>query len=418
MPRTLHVTTDIVAASNVTAMGIPARSWAMLVVAVAAQAAGTVFVSTPAFLIPLLHTERGLTLAEAGTLAAAPTLGLVLTLIAWGALVDRIGERVVIAVGLALVALAALGAMLASGYVELGLFLLLGGAASGSTNAASGRLIVGWFPRERRGLAMGIRQMSQPLGVTVAALATPPLAEVSVPSAVALPLVLTAVLAVVSTVVLADPPRPPRTDAAATVNPYRTSGYLWRVHAVSALLVVPQFTLSTFGLVWMTVGLGLDAALAGILVGASQFVGAIGRILVGQLSDRVGSRVRPLRWVALAGIAGTGALALVAALATAVGVPTTIAACTLFVVATSVSVADNGLAFTSVAEVAGPFWSGRALGAQNTGQFAAASVVGPAVGALIGLAGYPIAFAVSAACALLAVPLVPRAAAEREHARQ
>ena len=33
-----------------------------------------------------------------------------------------------------------------------------------------------------------------------------------------------------------------------------------------------------------------------------------------------------------------------------------------------VTVADNGLAFTAVAEIAGPMWSGRALGVQNTGQ--------------------------------------------------
>ncbi|MDM4762838.1 MFS transporter [Galbitalea sp. SE-J8] len=389
----------------------------MLAVAVAAQAAGTVFVSTPAFLIPLLHTERGLSLAEAGTLAAAPTFGLVLTLIAWGALVDRVGERWVIAGGLALVAVAALGAALAPGYGALGAFLLVGGAASGSTNAASGRLIVGWFPRRRRGLAMGIRQMSQPLGVTIAALAIPPLAGFSIAAAIALPLALTALLAAASAVVIRDPARPPRTDAATTPNPYRASGYLWRVHGVSALLVVPQFTLSTFGLVWMTVGLGLAGPLAGLIVGASQFVGAIGRILVGQLSDRVGSRVRPLRWVALAGIAAMGLLAGAAALAGSLGPPAIVAACALFVVATTISVADNGLAFTSVAEVAGPFWSGRALGAQNTGQFVAASVVGPAVGALIGVAGYPVAFVASAVCALVAVPLVPTRAAETERAR-
>jgi MFS family permease len=83
------------------------------------------------------------------------------------------------------------------------------------------------------------------------------------------------------------------------------------------------------------------------------------------------------------------------------------------VIATTISVADNGLAFTSVAEVAGPFWSGRALGAQNTGQFIAASAVGPAIGALIGVAGYPLAFAVSAASAAIAVPFVPSRAAER-----
>ena len=384
----------------------------MLAVGVAAQAAGTVFVSTPAFLIPLLHTQRGLTLAEAGTIAAAPTFGLVLTLIAWGALVDRVGERWVIAGGLALVALAGVGAMLVQGYVGLGLLLLAGGAASGSTNAASGRVVVGWFPKQRRGLAMGIRQMSQPLGVTIAALAIPPLAQLSIAAAVVLPVAMTAVLAVTCALVIVNPPRPPRSEAAATGNPYRASGWLWRIHAVSALLVVPQFTLSTFGLVWMTVALGIAAPIAGLVVGVSQFVGALGRIGVGQLSDRVGSRVRPLRWVAIAGIGAMGLLA-----GSAAGGPGwAIASCALFVVATTISVADNGLAFTSVAEVAGPFWSGRALGAQNTGQFVAASAVGPAIGALITVAGYPIAFLVSAACAAVATPLIPSARDEAARA--
>ncbi len=40
----------------------------------------------------------------------------------------------------------------------------------------------------------------------------------------------------------------------------------------------------------------------------------------------------------------------------------------MLVLATVISVADNGLAFTSVAEIGGPFWAGRAMGAQNTAQ--------------------------------------------------
>ncbi|MCB8808828.1 hypothetical protein LJD48_28195, partial [Escherichia coli] len=57
----------------------------------------------------------------------------------------------------------------------------------------------------------------------------------------------------------------------------------------------------------------------------------------------------------------------------------------LLVIASVITVADNGLAFTSVAEAAGPYWSGRALGAQNTGQFLVAAIVPPAIGALIGV---------------------------------
>lgn len=385
------------------------RPWLMLGFGVLAQASSTVFVSTPAFLIPLLHSERGLSLAQAGLLASAPTLGLVLTLIAWGALSDRIGERWVIASGLALTALAGLGAMFVSSYLALGAFFLLGGMAAASPNAASGRVVIGWFPKERRGLAMGIRQMCQPLGVAIAAISIPLLAASGgVTAALVVPTVLCAVSAVLCAVGIVDPPRPPRKASAGEAahqltrwRPYRETSLLWRIHGVSMLLVVPQFTISTFGLVWLVTQLHFSSLAAGIVIGVSQFAGAIGRIGVGVLSDRVGSHLRPLRWVSLAAVA----VMLLMAVASALG---SVPAAVILIVAAVVTVADNGLAYTSVAEIAGPFWSGRALGAQNTGQFLAASVVGPAVGGLIGWLGYPIAFALVALCPAVATPLVPR----------
>jgi MFS family permease len=287
--------------------------------------------------------------------------------------------------------------------VLLGLAFLAGGMTSASTNAASGRVVVGWFPKERRGLAMGIRQMSQPLGVTLAAVTVPQLAEADgIRAALVLPVVLCAVLAVACAVGITNPPRPARSAVATggTANPYRAGGFLWRIHAVSVLLVVPQFTLSTYGLVWL-VGLGWSTAAAGLLVGASQFVGALGRILVGVWSDRAASRVGPLRVVAVSAAVVMAVMAFVDA--------THLAGAAVFlVVATSVTVADNGLAYTSVAEAAGPFWSGRALGAQNTGQFIAASAVGPGVGALVGAVGFAASFSIVAVLPLLALPLVPR----------
>lgn len=385
------------------------RPWLMLAFGVLAQASSTVFVSTPAFLIPLLHTERGLSLAQAGLLASTPTLGLVLTLIAWGALSDRIGERWVIASGLAVTALAAFAAMFVDSYIALGALFLVGGMASASPNAASGRVVIGWFPKERRGLAMGIRQMCQPLGVAVAALSIPLLAASGgIAAALVVPAVLCAVSAVLCAVGIVDPPRPPRRAAGgeqahpqAVWRPYRETSLLWRIHGVSMLLVVPQFTVSTFGLVWLVSQLHFSPLAAGVVIGVSQFAGAIGRIGIGVLSDRVGSHLRPLRWVSLCAV---GVMLLMAA-PSALG---STAAAVILIVAAIVTVADNGLAYTSVAEIAGPFWSGRALGTQNTGQFLAASVVGPAVGALIGWVGYPLAFALVALCPAVATPLVPR----------
>jgi MFS family permease len=115
----------------------------------------------------------------------------------------------------------------------------------------------------------------------------------------------------------------------------------------------------------------------------------------------VGSRLRPLRWVAVAGIP----LLLLTALAGELHLIPLVAAA--YVLASCVSVADNGLAFTSVAEIAGAHWSGRALGTQNTGQFLTAALAAPLVGLLIGVVGYSAAFALTALAPALAVPLVP-----------
>jgi MFS family permease len=380
------------------------RPWLMLAVGVLAQASASVVQSTPAFLIPLLHGERGLPLAEAGLLAAAPNVGVLLTLVLWGAATDRWGERGVLVLGLLLTAIATVGAIFAQGYVALGIAFLVAGMGSACASSASGRVVIGWFPAERRGLAMGIRQMAQPLGVGIAAIAVPALvASGSLPPALVFGAAFTGIMAAICAVFIVNPPRPARaTDAEGRpANPYRGDRTLVRIHLVSALLVVPQYVLATFGLVWLIVDQGWTPLVAGALVAISQIVGAIGRIGAGVLSDRVGSRLRPLRWVALAGIplllltAGAGELHIAPLVAVS------------YLLASCVSVADNGLAFTAVAEIAGSHWSGRALGAQNTGQFLAAAAVAPLVGALIGVVGYSLAFVLIALAPLAAVPLVP-----------
>jgi hypothetical protein len=75
--------------------------------------------------------------------------------------------------------------------------------------------------------------------------------------------------------------------------------------------------------------------------------------------------------------------------------------------ATIVTVADNGLAFTAVAERAGPFWSGRSLGVHNTAQYVTAAVCAPTAGATITWLGYPATFALAALFPMLAIGLVP-----------
>lgn len=375
----------------------------MLSIALFATMFANVFINGVAFLIPTLHADFGLDLALAGLISAMPKFGMVPTLIPWGYVVDRAGERFVLWVGSALTAAAALGAALSSSLVVMGAFLFLGGMAAASSNSASGRLVVGWFPAEQRGLAMGIRQTAQPLGVGLGALVMPQLAQSrGIGAALMFPAAVCALAALVCMVAVIDPPRPPRAEAPPEdlANPYRGSILLWRIHAVSVLLVVPQALVWTFALVWLMTEHGWSPAAAGVLVTVSQILGALGRIAAGRWSDKMGARLRPIRIIAAAAAVSMMLLALTDALDASWSIAVLIAASVL-------TVSDNGLAFTAIAEIAGPFWSGRALGAQNTSQLLMTGLTPPVFGALIGTAGYPVAFVVCALFPILAIPLVP-----------
>jgi sugar phosphate permease len=375
----------------------------MLVIALTATTCANVFINGAAFLIPTLHAERGLDLARAGTLSAMPSLGMVTTLILWGYVVDRFGERLVLSLGSALTALAAFAAASVQSLVAVGAFLLIGGMAAASSNSASGRLVVGWFPPEQRGLVMGIRQTATPLGVGLGALVIPRLAEShGVATALLFPAVVCALAAGMCLVGVIDPPRPPRAEAPDEhlANPYRGSSMLWRIHAVSVLLVVPQSVVWTFTLVWLMTTRGWSAASAGLLVTSAQVLGAAGRIAAGRWSDVTGSRLKPIRTIAAGAAASMALLAVTDWLHSPVSVA-------LVVIASVITVSDNGLAFTAIAEIAGPFWSGRALGTQNTSQHLASAAAAPLFGALIGVFGYPAAFAVCALFPVAAIPLVP-----------
>ncbi|UDY23217.1 MFS transporter [Nocardioides sp. Kera G14] len=378
----------------------PARRWAMLGASTAAQACAAVMMHGAAFLIPALHSQEDLSLGQAGIVAAAPTTGVMLALVAWGSLADAYGEKRVLLAGLVLATLSGVVAMSTHSLVLFTIAIGVAGAAAASTPAASGRVVVGWFPPHRRGLAMGIRQMAQPVGVGIAAISMAVTADAhGIRAAIAIPTIACALAAVAVALVVMDPPRPERT-VEHSANPYRGNSFLARIHGVSVLLVVPQFVVWTFSLVWLEQDRHWSAAAAGTLVAVAQVAGAFGRIAAGQLSDMVGSRMRPLLWVAIGAGVVMALLGLTAKADWWVAVP-------LMLVATVLTVADNGLAFTAVAERAGPFWSGRAMGVQNTAQFLTSSLVPPLGGALVGAVGFPWTFTLAAAFPLVAIGLVP-----------
>jgi MFS family permease len=382
-------------------IGTAAR-WAIMVVSLVATASSFLFINGIAFLIPSLQTQRGIPLDEAGLLSSMPSWGMVVTLVLWGYVLDRVGERLVLTAGSALTALAAYAAASAHSMVWIAVYLFLGGMAAASCNAAGGRLVSAWFPPQQRGLAMGIRQTAQPLGIALGALIIPELAEHGPSAGLRFMALACTVAAVASAIGILDPPRKSREAAGENelANPYRSSLVLWRIHAVAGLLMMPQTVTVTFMLVWLIKNLHWSVAAAGGLVTLSQLLGALGRIMVGRWSDRIGSRMRPVRIIAGCAAVTLFLLAWADFLNSSFQAP-------LMVAIAVIAVLDNGLEATAITEFAGPFWSGRALGIQNTTQRVMAGAGPPLFGALITAAKYPNAWILCGLFPLVAAPLVP-----------
>ncbi len=376
--------------------------WSIMVVSLVVTASSFLFINGVAFLIPSLQTARGIRLDEASLLSSMPSWGMVATLVLWGYVLDRVGERTVMTAGSALTAAAAYAAASAHSMVWISVYLFLGGMAAASCNTAGGRLVSAWFPSHQRGLAMGIRQTAQPLGIALGALVMPELAEHGPRAGLMFPALACTVAAVAGAIGIVDPPRKSRATATKEElsNPYRGSLVLWRIHAVSSLLMMPQTVTVTFMLVWLIKNLNWSVAAAGGLVTLSQLLGALGRIAVGRWSDRIGSRMRPVRIIAVLAAVTLFLLAWADLLNSRYQAP-------LMVVISVIAVLDNGLEATAITEFAGMFWSGRALGIQNTTQRMMAAVGPPLFGVLITAAKYPPAWMLCGLFPLLAVPLVP-----------
>ncbi|OOC56564.1 MULTISPECIES: MFS transporter [Nocardiopsis] len=388
--------------------------WAVLSVSMVAQVASVSAMFGVPVVLPQLREAFGVTTAQAGVLAGLPSLGLLLTLLFWGLVIDRAGERWTMALSLVLTA-GALGLLWSVSHLwSAAVVLLLVGAVGGPVNAASGRLVLTWFPAGERGLAMGVRQSALPLGVGVSGLVLPGAAEAwGFVGAMTIPAVL-ALLAVALVLMMpAEPPvdapvRAPAPDGAGDTerapaspagSPYR-HGAVWRVHGVSMLLGVPQITLMTYAVIYLVQEQGWGAPAAGAIVAAAQVPGAAGRLLLGVRSDRTGNRMRPVRWLAVA--SGT-CLVLLTALPNAwawTAVPMVLLCLVL-------TMWHNGLTFTAVAEIAGTSWAGRALAVQNWLQAISTTLTPVLMAAVITLAGLPAVFAVAAVFSAAAVAVVP-----------
>lgn len=345
----------------------------------------------------------GLTLGQMGAVVSSLTLGLVVSGLVVGSLVDRFGARRVLFLGtIALTFLAA--AIGVARLLPLTVALLFAlGLALGTVPVSGTKIILLAYPRERRGLPMGVRQMGVPLGAIVAALALPPLAaQLGLHPLYLGFAVLLAGCGFAFCAVL------PRQEAGRTHS--SGSGSLPRlrheadsviVHGICCFMLAwGQYSLSTYTIPMLHAD-GLSIAAGGALLAVSQAGGAVARMVLGHLSDRLGAR----RALVLMGAAACGAVLACLVAFLPPHVPGVLLALLWFLLGASM-VGWNALLLTWAGERVSVHNAGAAIGLTTSALLAGAAVSAPAFGFIVELSGgYRIAWlslaAVLAGAALL-----------------
>jgi sugar phosphate permease len=371
-----------------------AYRWVVLGVGAAATAALAAVQGGLPAVAPAIQDTFDLSLVQVTAVFTSFALGTVATLLAWGVAADRRGERVVIAVGLAGGSLAMFGAASSSGYVALLAWMALAGMLGSAAVAASGRAVFGWFPRDERGLALGLRQTAVPAGAALASFSLPPLASAAGVHAALYALAGAMLLcALASAVWLRDGPR---TESAAPAAPDAARDpRIWRLSAASSLMIIGQIGVTSLLVLYLYGERDWTAAHAALALGGVQVGAAIARVSAGRWSDLRDERIEPFR--RLAAVAG------VLLLAAAVGGPTAVP---LLLVGGIAAMSWNGLSFTAAAEISGRKQAGKAMGIQNTAMRLVAAGVPVGLGALASAVSWHAVFAVMGVTPLIARALL------------
>jgi len=257
---------------------------------------------------PLIAADLGLSAVEIGLIASAYSAALGALSIPAGRLADIIGVRV----SLLLASMTtASGAFVIATGASFGMVLagiVLCGTGYSLVNPAAGRAVLLWYPPERRGTLMGIKQTGVPLGGaigTTSAILAPVLGWQGVIGSIG---AITAICGLMFLMLPGDGSSKPvarktlRDELAAIGRLFRNP-VLGRNNIASGLTNGGQFILWSYLTEFLRVGAGFGLPLANACLSILHISSIGGRVFWGWLTDRVmrgDSRITLLLVVAIA----------------------------------------------------------------------------------------------------------------------
>lgn len=277
---------------------------------------GTMNVVSVMAMAPVISADLDLSAAEFGAFVSTYYAAQATGSMPAGAITDRFGVGRTLVFAHCLMAIAAVTLAIADGYVQcLGAMFLMGFGYC-MTNPSTARGVLDWFPRERRGTAMGLKQVGVPIGGVIAAGNGALAAYVNwqlIMWGVAAAMVLNGIYCLVLVRYHVPLPIDQRRSIVANMGDV-LKDWNFNVYAIlNGLLNVGQTNFFGFLTLFLTSVAKASQEVAGLSIGLAQTASAAARIGWGVVSDKyfVGKRGQLVAWICGASAVFLAAMAFV-----------------------------------------------------------------------------------------------------------
>ncbi len=275
--------------------------WFVLIVATLSQTCASFVIFGMGPMAAFYQQTYNLSQFETGMIVSTVNIGPIISMIIFGNMMDKYGEKWVVGLGSILLGLNTFIAYLIDSYIVLLTNLLFVGIWYGTAQPGGSSAIVKWFPRKHRGLAMGIRQTGIPVGGALAAISLPFFFyRFGLEAAILLQACIATVGGLIFLLIYKNPgteiQQPEQYTFKEKIIRIKNNSQLYPVLFIGMTMVSVQLIIVAHLMGYLKEMLGLDLKLAGSLLSLALIGGTFGRLILAWISDNIfaGNRSKPL----------------------------------------------------------------------------------------------------------------------------
>ncbi|MFC3779410.1 MFS transporter [Bacillus chungangensis] len=276
--------------------------WFILFIATFAQACATFVTYGMGPLATFYQSEFHLSQLETGLIVSAVNIGPIFSMIFFGDLMDKYGERWTVGLGAILLGLSITLAYFWDSFGALLIILLFVGIWYGTAQPGGSSAIVKWFPNKNRGLAMGIRQTGIPLGGAAASIVLPFIFyHHGLHSAILMQGLVSIIGGIIFLLCYKDINRSENKRKTTTLKEkikiIQNTPSLYPVFYIGISMISVQLIIVAHLMSYLNKGLHIGLSQSGILLSIALIGGMLGRIVLSWISDHLfrGNRSKPLQ---------------------------------------------------------------------------------------------------------------------------